>query len=59
MLSALVIDDELFAREELTELLEETGHIQVIEQASNAIEGLKKSISLNLTWCFSISKCHK
>ncbi|TFH90979.1 two-component system response regulator BtsR [Vibrio ouci] len=42
MLSALVIDDELLAREELTELLEETGHIEVIDQASNAIEGLKK-----------------
>lgn len=42
MLSALVIDDELFAREELTELLEETGQIEVIGQASNAIEGLKK-----------------
>ncbi|MFM2588952.1 two-component system response regulator BtsR [Vibrio sp. TBV020] len=42
MLSALVIDDELFAREELTELLEETGHIEVVDQASNAIEGLKK-----------------
>lgn len=42
MLSALVIDDELFAREELTELLEETGHITVLDQASNAIEGLKK-----------------
>ncbi|KJY83716.1 response regulator [Vibrio galatheae] len=42
MLSALVIDDELFAREELTELLEETGHIEVLGQASNAIEGLKK-----------------
>lgn len=42
MLSAIVIDDELFAREELTELLQETGQITVIEQASNAIEGLKK-----------------
>lgn len=42
MLTALVIDDELFAREELTELLEETGQIEVIDQASNAIEGLKK-----------------
>ncbi|WP_260260823.1 two-component system response regulator BtsR [Vibrio intestinalis] len=42
MLSALVIDDEQFAREELTELLEETGEIEVIDQASNAIEGLKK-----------------
>ena len=42
MLSALVIDDELFAREELTDLLQESGHIEVIDQASNAIEGLKK-----------------
>ncbi len=42
MLTALVIDDELFAREELTELLEESGQIEVIGQANNAIEGLKK-----------------
>ncbi len=42
MLKALVIDDELFAREELTELLEESGEIEVIGQANNAIEGLKK-----------------
>lgn len=41
MLSALVIDDEQLAREELTELLEETGKVQVIGHASNAIEGLK------------------
>ncbi|MCK6264879.1 two-component system response regulator BtsR [Vibrio sp. ZSDE26] len=42
MLSALVIDDELFAREELSELLEETGKVTVVDTASNAIEGLKK-----------------
>ncbi|MFG0889001.1 two-component system response regulator BtsR [Vibrio sp. CJQ_6] len=42
MLSALVIDDELFAREELTELLEESGEVEVIGEANNAIEGLKK-----------------
>jgi len=42
MLTALVIDDELFAREELTELLEESGQIKVLGQANNAIEGLKK-----------------
>ncbi|MFV0573924.1 MAG: two-component system response regulator BtsR [Vibrio sp.] len=42
MLSAIVIDDELFAREELTELLEETGIVEVVSQASNAIEGLKQ-----------------
>lgn len=42
MLTALVIDDEQFAREELTELLNETGQIEVIGEASNAIVGLKK-----------------
>ncbi len=42
MFSALVIDDELLAREELIELLEETGDIDVIGEANNAIEGLKK-----------------
>ncbi|WP_394153040.1 two-component system response regulator BtsR [Vibrio maritimus] len=41
-LTALVIDDELFAREELIELLAEFEQIEVIDQASNAIEGLKK-----------------
>ena len=42
MLKALVIDDELFAREELIELLTETEKVDVIGQASNAIEGLKQ-----------------
>lgn len=42
MLTALVIDDEQLAREELTELLHATKKVEVIEQASNAIEGLKK-----------------
>lgn len=42
MLTALVIDDEMLAREELTELLTETGHITVLDTASNAIEGLQK-----------------
>ncbi|MDN2481966.1 two-component system response regulator BtsR [Vibrio agarivorans] len=42
MLSALVIDDELLAREELSELLEESNKVKVIDTASNAIEGLKK-----------------
>jgi two-component system LytT family response regulator len=42
MLRALVIDDELLAREELSELLHNTSQVEVIDQASNAIEGLKK-----------------
>ena len=41
MLKAIIIDDELYAREELNELLVETNQVQVIEQCSNAIEGLK------------------
>lgn len=46
MLKAIVIDDELYAREELNELLVETNQVQVIEQCSNAIEGLKAINSL-------------
>ncbi|MDN2661864.1 two-component system response regulator BtsR [Psychromonas sp. 14N.309.X.WAT.B.A12] len=46
MLKAIVIDDELYAREELNELLVETEQVQVIEQCSNAIEGLKAINSL-------------
>ncbi|REG81965.1 two-component system response regulator BtsR [Marinomonas pollencensis] len=41
MLTAIVIDDEFFAREELIELLHETGEVDVIDQAANAIDGLK------------------
>lgn len=42
MLKALVIDDEQLARDELEELLHETEQIEVVAQASNAIDGLKK-----------------
>jgi len=44
MLTALVIDDEQFAREELTALIEEQCEvaIEVIATCNNAIEGLKK-----------------
>ncbi|MFZ6043838.1 response regulator, partial [Vibrio natriegens] len=46
MIKALVIDDERYAREELVDLLEETGQVEVIGECSNAIEGLKKINSL-------------
>ncbi|AMG31575.1 two-component system response regulator YehT [Grimontia hollisae] len=42
MLTALVIDDEQFSREELITLLAETGDIEIIGEAPNAILGLKK-----------------
>lgn len=42
MIKALVIDDELYAREELIDLLHDTGDVEVIGECSNAIEGLKK-----------------
>ncbi|MFD2177433.1 two-component system response regulator BtsR [Veronia pacifica] len=41
MLNALIIDDEPYAREELSELLAETGKVNVIGQCTNALEGLK------------------
>jgi two-component system LytT family response regulator len=40
-ITAIVIDDEPLAREDLTELLSESQQVSVIDQASNAIEGLK------------------
>ncbi|MFT5558896.1 MAG: two-component system LytT family response regulator [Psychromonas sp.] len=42
MFKAIVIDDELYAREELIELLNETGEVDVIGSCPNALEGLKK-----------------
>lgn len=41
MLTALIIDDEMLAREELIAQLSENGQIDVIGQAGNAIDGLK------------------
>jgi two-component system LytT family response regulator len=41
MLSAVIIDDEILAREELIAQLDESAQVDVIGQASNAIEGLK------------------
>ena len=46
MLKAIIIDDELYAREELNELLVESQQVEVIAQCSNAIEGLKAINSL-------------
>lgn len=40
MIRALVVDDELPAREELSLLLEQTGEIEIIGKAANAIEAL-------------------
>lgn len=41
MLNAIVIDDECYAREELTALLQESQQVNVIGQAANAILGLQ------------------
>lgn len=41
MIKALVIDDEPYAREELIELLHDSGDIEIIGSGANAIEGLK------------------
>ena len=41
MLTAIIIDDEMLAREELIAQLDDNCQIEIIGQASNAIEGLK------------------
>ncbi len=41
MIRALIIDDELHAREEMKVLLSETGAIDIIGSCSNGIDGLK------------------
>ena len=43
-LRAMILDDEKLAREELRYLLESTGGVQVIDEASNGIEGLDKIV---------------
>ncbi|MGF1727745.1 two-component system response regulator BtsR [Photobacterium nomapromontoriensis] len=42
MINAIVIDDERYAREEMIDLLHESGKVAVIGECSNAIEALKK-----------------
>ena len=41
MLKAVIVDDELYAREELNELLIVTGEVDTVALCSNAIEGIK------------------
>jgi two-component system LytT family response regulator len=41
MIRALIIDDELHAREEMEALLAETGAIDIVASCSNGIDGLK------------------
>ncbi len=41
MLNALVVDDEVLAREELIELLEETGAVRIMDNCGNAIDALR------------------
>ncbi|MGI2259994.1 two-component system response regulator BtsR [Shewanella sp. GXUN23E] len=41
MIRCLIVDDEPFAREELADILEDAGDIEVIGQCSNAVEALQ------------------
>lgn len=41
MINCLIVDDELFAREELAELLSEYDDVHVLAQCSNAIEAMQ------------------
>ncbi len=41
MLRAVIVEDEMLAREELKFLLEESGKVKILEMCANAIEGIK------------------
>jgi len=41
MISAIIIDDEFYARQELNDLLQTTGQFDVVAQCPHAIDGLK------------------
>src|SRR6202034_1847334 len=47
MQKAIIIDDERLARSELKKLLQEFPEIEVIAEATNAIEGIEKIDSLD------------
>jgi len=56
-LSAVIVDDEQLARDELAFLLKSAGDVNVVAQGKN---GLEASTSLKNTipiWFFSTSKC--
>ena len=42
MHKAIIIDDERLARNELKKLLQEFPEVEVIDEAANAAEGIKK-----------------
>ncbi len=41
MIHALIVDDEIHAREELEAILDETGKFRVVGKCDNAIDALK------------------
>ena len=41
MIRAIIVDDEMHAREELRLLLEETGEVEVVAACANALEAIK------------------
>lgn len=45
-MKALIIDDERLARKELSQLLEDYGHVQVVGEATNADEAEKLVLEL-------------
>ncbi len=47
LIKAIIIDDERLARNELKKLLQEHPEIEIIEEATNATEGIEKIESLN------------
>ena len=55
-LSAVIVDDEQLARDELAFLLKDVGDVDVVAQGKNGVEGVNL-VRITPTWSFSTCKC--
>ena len=56
-LSALIVDDEQLARDELAYLLKSSGDVNVVAQGKNGIEAIQLIKEHNPDLVFSTSRC--
>ena len=56
-ISALIIDDEQLARDELAYLLESATDVDVVAQGANGIEAVELIEEHHPDWCFWMCRC--
>ncbi len=56
-ISAIVVDDEKLASDELAYQLKEFPDIEIIAMATNGLEAVELIADLEPTWCFWTCRC--